>query len=89
MFGDVILFAVLAFLVYFVGHYGHSAGWWGYRVYVFGFTTVAGLIFSLGVMNYMFPLLSIWGKFFIAAAATIGTVVVSLLILKVMQQKLR
>jgi len=87
--GDVILFIILAFFVYFVGHYGHSAEWWGYRVYVFGFTTIAGLLFGMGVMNFMFPALSLGGQFVIAAGATIGTVVVSLLILKMMQHRLR
>jgi hypothetical protein len=87
MSSDVILFIVLAILVYSIGHYGNSAGWWGYRIYVFGFTTVAGLLFGMGVMNYMFPSLSMWGQFIIAAGATVGTVVVSLLILKLMQPK--
>lgn len=89
MHGDVILFIILAGLVYFIGHYGYTAGWWGYPIYVFGFTTIAGLLFSMGVMNYMFPSLSIWGQLIIAAGATIGTVVVSLLILKVVQHKIK
>jgi ABC-type uncharacterized transport system permease subunit len=87
MSSDVIFFFILAILVYFLGHYGHSAGWWGYRIYVFGFTTVAGLLFGMGVMNYMFPSLSMAGQFFIAAGATVGTVIVSLIILKMMQHK--
>lgn len=85
---DVVLFVALAFIVYFIGHYGRSAGWWGYRVYVFGFTTVAGLLFALGLMNFMFPFLSLWGKAVIASGATIGAVVFSLVILKVLSKKL-
>jgi hypothetical protein len=85
---DVILFVALAFIVYFIGHYGRSSGWWGYRVYVFGFTTVAGLLFALGLMNFMFPFLSLWGKAVIASGATIGAVVFSLVILKVLSRKL-
>ena len=71
MYSDVLLFIVLAFVVYFLGHYGRTAGWWSYRIYVFGFTTVAGLLFSMGLMNFLFPFLSLWGKAVIAAGATI------------------
>lgn len=85
---NIIFFFIMAAVVYFFGHYGHSAGWWGYRVYVFGFTTVAGLLFAMGLMNYMFPALSMWGQVVIAAGATIGAVVVSLIILKFMSRKL-
>jgi hypothetical protein len=88
MYGDIILFSILAFVVYFFGNYGHSAGWWGYRVYVFGFTTVAGLLFAMGLMNYLFPSLSTWGKIVIAAGATVGAVVVSLVILKLISKKI-
>jgi hypothetical protein len=87
MFSDVLLFIVLAFVVYFIGHYGRTAGWWSYRIYVFGFTTVAGLLFAMGLMNFMFPLLSLGGKAVIAAGATIGAVVFSLLLLKIMSKK--
>jgi hypothetical protein len=85
---NIIFFMVMAIVVYFFGQYGHSAGWWGFRVYVFGFTTVAGLLFAMGLLNYMFPGLSSWGQAMIAAGATIGAVVVSLLILKLISRKL-
>lgn len=85
---DVILFVILALVVYFIGHYGRSAGWWSYKVYVFGFTTVSGLLFAMGLMNFLFPFLSIWGQVFIAAAATISAVVFSLLILRLMARKM-
>lgn len=85
---DVILFIVLAFVVYFVGFYGRSAGWWSYKVYVFGFTTVSGLLFAMGLMNFLFPFLSLGGKAVIAAGATIGAVIFSLVALKLMSKKL-
>lgn len=88
MVDDVLLFVVLAFVVYFLGHYGRTAGWWSYRIYVFGFTTVAGLLFAMGLMNFMFPFLSLWGKAVIAAGATSGVVIFSLLLLKIMSKKL-
>jgi len=88
MYDNIIFFIIMAAVVYFFGHYGYSAGWWGYRVYVFGFTTVAGLLFALGLMNYMFPALSMWGQVVIAASATIGAVIVSLIVLKIISRKL-
>jgi hypothetical protein len=88
MYNTVVFFFIMAAVVYFFGHYGHTAGWWGYRIYVFGFTTVAGLLFAMGLMNYLFPALSTWGQVVIAAGATIGAVVVSLIILKFMSRKL-
>jgi hypothetical protein len=88
MYSDVLLFIILAFVVYFVGLYGRTAGWWSYRIYVFGFTSVAGLLFAMGLMNFMFPFLSLWGKAVIAAGATIGAVVFSLLLLKVLSKKM-
>jgi hypothetical protein len=88
MYNDVLLFFVLALVAYGIGHYGRAAGWWGYRVYVFGFTTVSGLLFAMGLMNFMFPFLSLWGKAVIASGATIGAVIFSLLLLKVLSKKL-
>lgn len=89
MSSDVILFFVLAVLVYFVGHYGRSAGWWKYQVYVFGFTTVSGLLFAIGLMNFLFPSLSFWGKTVIAAGATISAVIFSLLVIKLMSKQFK
>ena len=87
MSSDVILFLVLAVVVYFIGHYGRSAGWWNYQVYVFGFTTVSGLLFAIGLMNLLFPGLSLGGKIIIAAGATISAVIFSLLVIKLMSKK--
>jgi hypothetical protein len=42
----------------------------------------------MGLMNFMFPFLSLWGKVVIAAGATIGAVVFSLLLLKVLSKKM-
>jgi hypothetical protein len=88
MFNDVIFFIVMAVVVYFVGHYGHSAGWWGYRVYVFGFTTLAGLLFAMGLMNYLFPAITLQTQLVIAAGTTVGAVVFSLIALKLMSRRL-
>jgi hypothetical protein len=88
MYSDVLLFFILAFVVYFIGQYGRTAGWWSYRIYVFGFTSVAGLLFAMGLMNFLFPLLSLWGKVVIASGATIGAVIFSLLLLKALSKRM-
>jgi hypothetical protein len=61
MYSDVLLFIVLAFVVYFLGHYGRTAGWWSYRIYVFGFTTVADCSFPW-VDEFHVPVSILWEK---------------------------
>jgi hypothetical protein len=39
-------------------------------------------------MNFLFPLLSLWGKVVIASGATIGAVIFSLLLLKVLSKRM-
>jgi hypothetical protein len=87
MFEDTILFFVLAFFVYFVGHYGYASKKWNYAIYVFVFTLLAGLFFGLGIFNLFFPGVSFLGKLGIAAGATMVSVVFSLILLKLMSHK--
>jgi hypothetical protein len=87
MFDDTIPFFVLAIFVYFIGHYGYVSKKWGYTVYVFVFTLLAGLFFGLGVLNVFFPGVSFLGKISVAVGATMGSVIFSLILLKLMSRK--
>jgi hypothetical protein len=87
MFEDTILFFVLAFFVYFIGYYGYATKKWNYAIYVFVFTLLAGLFFGLGILNLIFPEVSLLGKIGIAVGATMVSVVLSLILLKLMARK--
>jgi hypothetical protein len=87
MFEDTIPFFVLAIFVYFIGHYGYVSKKWNYVVYVFVFTLLAGLFFGLGILNIFFPGVSFIGKIGIAVGATIVSVILSLILLKLMTHK--
>jgi hypothetical protein len=83
---EIFLPLFLAFVVYFVGYYGYITHRWNYRVYTFGFAPVAGLLLGFAVMKMAFPELSLLRQLAVGGAAVIGTVLLLLALVWVVQR---
>ena len=85
--GDVFFFVALSAMIFFFGHYGYNAGWWGLYVYAFLFCSLAGLFMGLGVLKAFFSEISFLNQLMISFFMTAASIGFSLILLKVLQHR--
>jgi hypothetical protein len=84
---DIFLPLLLAFGIFFAGYYGYTSNRWSFPVFTFVFAPVAGLLLGFSVMKIAFPELSLLRQVAVSSIAVVGTVVLLLLLIALMQRR--